>query len=187
MDIDGDQEIKKLKFTFLFLFGIVLRSEQRINISQKIVPQIRTSIKNSPSFARWVFSCLSKKHSIYEFFVNCRSTEVCRIICSIFKDTLIKVYSEERSGVIKIVKKIRTSTPEDLPNYYIKIMNDPEQSISLSLQCLYQFISVSITHMEIEESHNLAQFYFNYVFNLYADLGAGMRFILVTFKIGYQC
>ena len=170
MDIDGDQEMAKLKFSFLFLFGVILRSEQRTHITQKLVPGIRSSIKNSPLFARWVLTCLSKKHSIYEFFVNCWSTEACRIICSIFKDALVKVYAEERSDVIKIVaksRKIRSTSPEDLPNYFIKLMSDPDQAIPLSLKCLYQFITISVTHMEIDESINLAQFYFNYVINQY--------------------
>lgn len=54
MDVDGDQEMEKLKFAFLFMLGLVLRSEQRFNISQRIVPQILNAIKNSSTFATWV-------------------------------------------------------------------------------------------------------------------------------------
>jgi len=56
MDVDGDIEASKLKFAFVFLFGVALRSELRMNISEKLVPQIRSAIKNNVSFAKWVMS-----------------------------------------------------------------------------------------------------------------------------------
>jgi hypothetical protein len=70
MDVDGEDELGKLKFAFLFLFGVALRSEIRLPISERLVPPIRAAIKNSYEFARWVMGCLTKKHTIYEFFVN---------------------------------------------------------------------------------------------------------------------
>lgn len=200
MDVDGDDQLAqrqstfltlpKLKFAFLFLFGVVLRSDQRTVTCQKLVPQIRAAIKSNSDFANWVMSCLSKRHTIYEFFANCWSTEACRIISSIFKDTLKKVYPGERNDVVKIIKKakeIYDSTPEDVPNYFISIMNDDSKNIPSTLRCLYQFITISVSHMESGESINLAQFYFNYAFNVYADLGPEMRFVMIAFKIGMQC
>lgn len=71
MDVDGDQELSKLKFAFVFLFGVVIRSELRASVAESIVPQIRASIRNNSEFARWVMTALSNRHSIYEFFANC--------------------------------------------------------------------------------------------------------------------
>jgi len=103
---------------------------------------------------------------------------------------LRKVYSEEKEDVIKIISKARKideAVAEDLPNYFIQMMNDSTKSVPLTLKSLYQFIAIAAAHMVSNDSIQLSQFYFNYVFNEFANLDPEIRFIMITFKVGFQC
>jgi hypothetical protein len=100
------------------------------------------------------------------------------------------VYEIEREDVIKIIskaKKVGDRIPEDAPNYFILRMNNPEKLVPITLRCLYNFITISVSHMVANDSMSLSHFYFNYVFNAYANLDPELRYVMVTFKIGRQC
>lgn len=89
--------------------------------------------------------------------------------------------------IVAKAKSVYESTPDDVPNYFIAMMNDPDKRIPLTLRCLYQFITISLTHMVAGESIALAQFFFNYAFHVYAGLSPETRFVMITFRVGFQC
>lgn len=138
MDVDElDEEIYKLKFATIFILGVVIRSEQRLRLVSKILPQIRETAARSYSYSRWFVSCFTRKHTINEFFVNCWSTQACRVVSSLLKVAIKRVHSEEKADIKVIVKAMKAhgdESPEAMVQFLQILMNDANIQAPLSLR-----------------------------------------------------
>lgn len=138
MDMDeSDEEIYKVKFATIFILGVIIRSEQRLRLVSKILPQIRETAAKSYSYSKWLVSCFNRKHTINEFFVNCWSTQACRIVASLLKVAIKKVHSEEKIEIKKIIKEMKAhgdQSPETMVQYLQILMNDPNIQSPISLR-----------------------------------------------------
>jgi hypothetical protein len=138
MDVDeSEEEIYKIKFATTFLLGVVIRSDQRLKFVSKILPQIRETAARSYIFSRWLVNCFNRKHTINEFFVNCWSTQACRIVASLLKVAIKKVHTEEKIEIKKVVKAMKAhgdQSPEAMVQYLQVYMNDPSTKSPITLR-----------------------------------------------------
>lgn len=71
MDVDDSpDELSKLKFTTLFLLGVVMRSDSNLHYASQILPYLRDTLARDHRYAEWLLSCFCRKHTINELLAS---------------------------------------------------------------------------------------------------------------------
>lgn len=191
MEVDEtDEELNKLKFATVFLFGVVSRSYNRVQYAERFLPQILSTAASSTKFSSWIVSCFCNKTSINEFFVNNWATEACRIATSILKVAIRKVYAQEKEDVKKVIQAIigeGNLSAEEMTQLLVNYINDPSCSSPLTLKCLYRFCILAMAKVKQADTGLISSFLHFSILHEFARLAAEFRLVMINFKIHSLC